>query len=118
MVATVAFGVGLALHWGSLPAAAVCVLLRFHPTFRSEQSGTGATFWLRAGCSASDQKAPPASGLLTLLARRSRRLPTDPKRIVWMIKRMIKQGRHSASRGGLSTGFSALRIRRQITWNG
>jgi hypothetical protein len=26
-----------------------------------------------------------------------------------MIKRMIKQGRHSASRGGLSTGFSALR---------
>jgi hypothetical protein len=44
MVATVAFGVGLALHWGSLPAAAVCVLLRFCPTFRSEQSGTGATF--------------------------------------------------------------------------
>jgi hypothetical protein len=44
MVATVAFGVGLALHWGSLPAAAVCVLLRFRPTFHSEQSGTGATF--------------------------------------------------------------------------
>jgi hypothetical protein len=79
MVATVAFGVGLALHWGSLPAAAVCVLLRFRPTFRSEQGGTGATFWLRAGCSASDQKAPHASGLLTLLARRSRRLPTHPK---------------------------------------
>jgi hypothetical protein len=43
MVATVAFGVGLALHWGSLPAAAVCVLVRFRPTFRSKQSGTGAT---------------------------------------------------------------------------
>ena len=28
-VALVTFGVGLVLHWGSLPAAAVCVLLRF-----------------------------------------------------------------------------------------
>ena len=29
---------------GVLVAAAVCVLVRFRPTFRSEQSGTGATF--------------------------------------------------------------------------
>jgi hypothetical protein len=58
MVATVAFGVGLALHWGSLPAAAVCVLLRFRAARGVERQQMR---WVAAGA------AGAVAGLLLAL---------------------------------------------------
>jgi hypothetical protein len=58
MVATVAFGVGLVLHWGSLPAAAVCVLLRFRAARGVERQQMR---WVAAGA------AGAVAGLLLAL---------------------------------------------------
>jgi hypothetical protein len=54
-----------------------------------------STFRLRAGCSASTWMAPDRSGLLTLDAPSVQTAPDGSRRIVWMIKRMIKQGRRT-----------------------
>src|SRR4029450_7444846 len=47
-----------------------------------------------AWCSASIWSAPDRSGLLTLTASSVQTDPDGPSRIVWMIKRMIKQAGH------------------------
>src|SRR5215218_1645140 len=54
-----------------------------------------STFRLRDGCSASTWTAPDGSSLLTLDASLVQTGPDGSRPIVWMINRMIKQGRHA-----------------------
>ena len=79
--------------------------------FRNEaKSGGGATFRLRAGCSASNQMAPDGSGLLTLDGPSVQTAPDGQKgyrRIVWMIKRMIKGIRQRIGCQGEQPGQTA-----------
>jgi len=56
-----------------------------------EEGFEPSTFRLREGCSASTQKAPDGSSLLTLDDPSVQTAPYEYRPIVWMIKRMIKR---------------------------
>jgi len=61
-----------------------------------------------AWCSASVWSAPDGSGLLTLDGSSVQTDPDGSRRIVWMIKRMIKQGKQIMSARRVAVGASEV----------